>query len=67
MILHYNSSINWCEPDYVYFSFIAEFWNSISGLSLIYSSYYFKKNKFGKYKIQIFFKRQKETTREETT
>jgi len=44
MILHYNSSINWCEPDYVYFSFIAEFWNSISGLSLIYSSYYFKKN-----------------------
>jgi hypothetical protein len=49
MILHYSSSINWCEADYVYFNFIAEFWNAISGFFLIYSAYYFKINN----KVQV--------------
>lgn len=41
-----QSSINWCEEDYAVYSFIAEFWNSITGVCLCLSSIYcFYKNK----------------------
>lgn len=41
-----NSSINWCEEDYVVCNFIAEFWNSITGIFLCLSSIYcYYKNK----------------------
>jgi dihydroceramidase len=43
VIINYKSSINWCERDYIHNSYIAEFWNTISGIALIYSSYYFHK------------------------
>jgi len=29
-----NSSINWCENDYIYSNYIAEFWNTLTGLTL---------------------------------
>ena len=34
-----NSSINWCEEDYVHSNYIAEYWNSITGLALCLSAY----------------------------
>lgn len=33
-----NSSINWCERDYVHSSFIAEYWNTLTGICLCISS-----------------------------
>ena len=33
-----NSSINWCERDYVKSRFIAEFWNTLTGICLCISS-----------------------------
>ena len=35
-----QSSINWCEEDYAVCDFIAEFWNSITGIFLCSSSIY---------------------------
>ena len=35
-----NSSINWCEKDYDYTNYIAEFWNTLSGVFLCISAYY---------------------------
>lgn len=41
-----TSSINWCEEDYAVCEFIAEFWNSITGIFLCLSSVYcYYKNK----------------------
>lgn len=41
-----QSSINWCEEDYAVCNFIAEFWNSITGIFLCSSSIYcYYKNK----------------------
>lgn len=37
-IFELPSSISWCENDYVYSIYIAEFWNSISGLALCTSA-----------------------------
>lgn len=34
------SSINWCETDYLYNEYIAEFWNTITGFSLIFAGIY---------------------------
>jgi dihydroceramidase len=36
-----NSSINFCEPDYIYSIYIAEFYNTLSGLFLCLSSILF--------------------------
>ena len=33
-----NSSINWCERDYIHSSFIAEYWNTLTGICLCISS-----------------------------
>lgn len=33
-----NSSINWCERDYVHSTFIAEYWNTLTGICLCISS-----------------------------
>lgn len=35
-----NSSINWCELDYVKSEFIAEYWNTLTGIFLCLSSFY---------------------------
>ena len=35
-----NSSVNWCENDYVFSQYIAEFWNSLSSLCMAAFGYY---------------------------
>lgn len=35
-----DSSINWCELDYVKSAFIAEYWNTLTGLFLCLSAFY---------------------------
>lgn len=35
------STVNWCEEDYKHSSYIAEYWNTLSGLFLCFSSLYF--------------------------
>ena len=36
----FSSNVNWCEEDYKYTSYIAEWWNSISSLLMIFSGCY---------------------------
>ncbi|KDO22458.1 hypothetical protein SPRG_12739 [Saprolegnia parasitica CBS 223.65] len=35
-----TSTIDWCEPNYVFSHYVAEFWNTISNLSFIVLGYY---------------------------
>jgi len=34
-----HSTVDWCEENYAYSSFIAEFWNTLSSLALVYAGY----------------------------
>ena len=43
-ILSLPSSLNWCEYNYKVVPFIAEFWNTLTGLALCISSFVFYKN-----------------------
>jgi hypothetical protein len=29
-----TASVNWCEPDYVYTPYVAEFWNTLSSVPI---------------------------------
>jgi hypothetical protein len=50
-----NSSINWCEYDYKYSNYIAEFWNTLTGLTLcITGIYLYHINKQQKHYILIW-------------
>lgn len=39
-----KATVDWCEENYVVLPFIAEFWNTITGLALCFSSFMFYKN-----------------------
>jgi hypothetical protein len=58
-IFKFKSSIQWCEEKYVMSNYIAEFWNSISGIALILSSflYYYNNKTWIKNNNEICFKR----------
>jgi dihydroceramidase len=49
-----NSSINWCESDYTNSSFIAEYWNTLTGICLCISSLLSYKSNV-KYDIHILY------------
>ena len=49
-----KSSIDWCEHNYTRSSFIAEFWNSLTGLALCISSILFYINNKHIYNLHKF-------------
>ena len=58
-VLKLKSSIQWCEEKYKMNKYIAEFWNSVSGVALIVSGmlYYYNNKTWIKNNKEIFFKR----------
>jgi dihydroceramidase len=56
--LNAPSSINWCEQDYQYTNYIAEFWNSITGIVLCASSLYFAYKNQNLYNDEDIIRRQ---------
>jgi hypothetical protein len=53
------SSISWCEANYIISEYIAEFWNSLSGIALIMSGilYYYNNKKWIKNNNEIKFEK----------
>jgi dihydroceramidase len=44
-----NSSVDWCEDNYVYSAFVAEMWNSLSSIILVYAGWIgYRKNRHWK-------------------
>lgn len=41
-----RSTVDWCERNYVVSEYIAEYWNTVTGLCLIISSYCYYKNNY---------------------
>lgn len=53
MTIGMNSTIDWCEGNYEVTPFVAEFWNTISGVAILLSGYLFKKFELQQYAQNI--------------
>lgn len=50
-----ESSINWCELDYIKSEYIAEYWNTITGIFLCFSSLYTFYGNYKKNVIELYY------------
>jgi hypothetical protein len=51
----FKSTVDWCEANYNVLDFVAEFWNSVSGLAIAMSAIYFKANNKVKELNRVFW------------
>jgi hypothetical protein len=51
----FKSTVDWCETNYNVLDFVAEFWNSVSGVAIAISAIYFKANNKVKELNRVFW------------